>query len=319
MGKTCFRSSGRLVALLLLLSALPAFSSESVLDQPAPAALCARFTTFHARLEALQHDFPLRVVLPAGLADFVAQIDLQESPASPFLGKTAGLAPSAGETYRSLLSDTCARLGLRWRNDAAQQDVVIDFAWRRDDSRSTARLLSAANFSQPTGMFGGDPWNQREWGPTTISENDNALRAFDALVSKPENFPTAWKLRFLEDGNQPRPAPSLWAGLLNDSAGAPRFVYLRYHPATSAAGRLATFACYVFTPDGRFLSGALLADQFGNVVKPAILVRKDGSMLYVSRLGQIVGSIALDSNGLILCPAQPHAGNILGRALWRSP
>jgi len=313
-----------LPACLLVLVALsiPAFGSEAALDQPAPAALRIHFTTFHARLDALQHNFPLRVILPPGLAEFVAQIDAQEahedSFARPFLHEADYISdPNAGKTYRWFLDDTCSWLGLSWRYDAATDAVATDFRWRRDDPRSLAKLATAAQFTQPTGMFGGDPWIQREWGPLTLTENDEALRAFDALVSKPENFPRAWKLRFLEETRDLSARDFLWRGMLRDAAGQSRFVAIRNHRSRTTLAPPGSFACYVFDDQGHFLSGALLGDHY-SAETPTVLLSRDRETLYLTRHDKIYAAINLASQGIALRPTSTVQGYWIGRALWRS-
>lgn len=310
------------LAALAGLLALPAIGSDAVLDRPAPPALRPPFATLRARLEALQRNFPLRVDFPPGLAAFVTQIDREPDPANLLRGQPLdGLSghPPPDETNRQFLDRTCRLLGLRWRYDPARDVVATDFAWRREDPRSPVELLRTADFTVPTGMFGDDPWNQREWGPLTLTENDPALQAFDALLSKPQNFPAAWKLRFLESTRGPRLPADLWRGLLRDAAGHARFVCLRYLGTRANPALLPGYAGYVFDDQGRFLSGALFADRYHAAGTPSVLLSRDRTRLYLTRQDQIIGTLRLAPEGLVLRPAQTSAGDPFGHVLWSSP
>ncbi|MEJ0001408.1 MAG: hypothetical protein WDO13_21125 [Verrucomicrobiota bacterium] len=275
-----------------------------------------RADTLRGRVEALQKRMPCPVVFPAGFADLVGavdhpvtrkEIDMKEMVA-PTSERTS---PGGNTTYRDFLDESGCLLGLDWHYDAARGAVVTEFQWYRTDPRSTAELYDYVSRNDPKTDFG-NPWIVRRWGPNTLSASDPWRYSLDALLSKPENYPSDWKVRYLEDARSgffsTLAGQIVWTGTLNDPQGRPRFVAVKYHFALGIPGSQAVVAAYAFNPDGHFLSGALGADRY-RPYKPYAFVSTDRRTLYLYGYGRTesFAQISLTPAGLVLRSTQTFA------------
>jgi hypothetical protein len=247
----------------LLLTAVPAIGSmtDAFLDQPLPA----RFLTsseglsqeaqipksYVERLQNLHSAIAKPIVLPEGLADFLAEKDRETNWAK---GKVLFLAEGWWQSFptkptlRDYTQDTFAHLGLTWIFDPKQDAIIATFPWKTDDTRSGADLIQILNTTPP-----------RTSG--LVAKNDPWHVAFNALLSKPKNFARVWPLRFCADQRYllgfPVPSNGMVAGKIQDDAGVEHFLLVTDQGEMSNPGPEGTFAYYVFDLKGRFEFGGL--------------------------------------------------------------
>ena len=86
--------------------------------------------------------------------------------------------------------------------------------------------------------------------------------AFDALLSRPENFPQAGALRLCHDNHGLRGASivtNLCAVRLTGTDGLTRVLVLNYQPVMMRPSLAGDLAYYLFDEEGRFLRGGVYA------------------------------------------------------------
>ncbi len=87
------------------------------------------------------------------------------------------------------------------------------------------------------------------------------LDAFDALLSKPENFPLAWKVRFSASSRNmmmiPKWVTNLTVGKIKDEKGVMRLLVVNDQEEMFNPGPPGSFSYYVFDLDGKFLGGGI--------------------------------------------------------------
>jgi len=250
--------------LVLLLAAAPATGSvpDAFLDEPLPARFLtsteglsqeAQIPKSHVeRLQNLRAAISKPIILPEGLADFLAQTDRERNWAKGtgmFLSEGWSMSFPDKPTLRDYTKDTFAHLGLVWIYDPKQDAIVASFPWKIDDARSGVDLIKTICSTHPlplgvTSMA--DPWQI----------------AFNALLSKPENFARVWPLRFCADQREgfifsiPSANGLVW-GNIKDDAGVEHFLVVTDQAEMCNPGPEGTFAFYVFDLKGRFEFGGL--------------------------------------------------------------
>lgn len=312
-------------------NAAPANPPDAFLDQPLPPGYVPHspqppenpnvkwspdmvsYLSYQERLDALQKLAPRKLVLPGGLAEFIAKVDRLSSWNGGFIifrnerdGEAAG-----GTTYRSFMNFSFNRMGLKMTYDPSSDSLVADFPWHHEDGRSRAGLLHILKSTHPVAKqeFGAnDPWR------TTL----------DVLLSNADNFPNAWKLRYLDScsehfWNFAIPSGTVvWAGDLPDKKLKKHFVVLNYHENDLPLG---AFFGYVFDSEGWFESGTEFLGPYRCSAIPKIELAPSGKELEVSfddGYRKAYGTLRLEREGLILHDADTSNMSYLGIPLYRT-
>jgi len=272
------------------------------------------YNSYQERLDALKKLAPRRLVLPEGFADFIAKVDERshwDKGDTLFSNEEDGVA-GYGTTYRAFMTESFLTMGLDCKYDAATDALVTDFPWHHDDPRSNHDLLQVLTTTQPvaedlTHPHPADPWRT----------------ALDALLSKPDNFASAWKLRFLDDVREeffytPQSGTILWSGELPDEKTKKHFLIINYHSGMMPEG---TFCCYVFDSEGRFEYGALLDGAYRCGDIPHVDLQPSGKGLtiyYTDPNRPACGYLYLEREGVMLHDSDVRNGSYLGLPLYRT-
>jgi hypothetical protein len=274
-----------------------------------------QYSSYQERLDALKRLSPRRLILPEGFADFIAKGDERSNPNSGdvlFSNERVGMAGN-GTTYRAFMTQSFLTMGLACKYDAGSDALETDFPWHHDDPRSKHDLLQVLKTSRPvaediTHPYPADPWRT----------------ALDALLSKPGNFSSAWKLRFLDDVRnefffyQPQSGTIVWSGELPDEKTKTHFVVINYHQNNMPMG---TFCCYVFDTEGRFEYGAALDGAYRCSGAPHVDLQPKGNGLtiwYNEPSRPACGYLYLEREGVMLHDSDVRNGADLGIPLYRT-
>ena len=178
------------------------------------------FTDWAAKL----HEYTGKtVVLPEGVA-----AALSKAPATDAMFGTplyyldkSGRKISQPLKLSYFLNCFRTNIGLNLRYDTGKDAFILNFPWETNDDRPNAELIKVLNQTKPP-----------ELTPDyrMASKPDPWRKAFDGLIGKPENRPTAWVVRWVGERMQPwgylGPADNLFTGQMLDEAGQPHFVIL---------------------------------------------------------------------------------------------
>jgi hypothetical protein len=161
-------------------------------------------------------------------------------------------------TMRNYIDQATRFVGMTWSYDAARYAVVLDFPWHVKDARSNAELMEALGQTvrlenakyvyYRTGDQKTDPWQA----------------AFNALLSKPENYPKAWLMRWrvneaVDHGLSEQPSVLLFSGKIPDESGAVHFLTVSVHTPTFISNLSSDepVSYYLFSVAGKFEQGGL--------------------------------------------------------------
>lgn len=213
------------------------------------------FKSFAERLKDLQAAAHKPITFPDGFEEFIQTEDSQSNwDKGLVLFSTERNGVPTGDILRDYLSTSLDQLTLTWKYDAARDAIITDFRWRREDPRTARELVDFLSHTRPPaheylvrkshrkGFV--DPW----------------LAAFDALLSKPENLPQVWKLRFLDDIRKyfsQTIIDNLLAQPIYDSEGRKHFVFVNDQPEVISPGE-GSICYYIFDESGKFERGAVL-------------------------------------------------------------
>ena len=258
----------RFAVVLLLGLAAPAHATapDAFLDQPvrrdllpAPLADVApgndymlQFESYAARMEHLRSVLPCPIIFPDGLDPFVREKDLGtdwKKGRTFFLSEHNGMGFPPNSTLRDLVNDSTASLHLTWIYDPAKNTILTFFPWHITDQRSGAQLLEYLANNRP-----GDPFTNSH------PSSDSWARAFDALLSRPENYLRVWPLRFTADDRQIfgiSLTKNLTVGTITDIGGKRHFLIVNSQEEMMNPGPPGSFSYYLFDEKGRFESGGI--------------------------------------------------------------
>ena len=175
-----------------------------------------------------------------------------------------GLGAGNKETVREMFNRLCLSLNLVWRYDAKQDVIDLDPVWHRSDPRSAKNLADALVGTKPV------PANQLPAGEVNLVGGHGRARddwrlAFDALLSRPENFPLAGALRLYHDthghsrGMAPLAVVNRFACKLPDDDGRLKILILNGQDSMMNKEDPGDLAYYLFDAEGRFLRGGVYA------------------------------------------------------------
>ena len=217
-------------------------------------------------LQVLRAVVPKTIIMPGGMPIPNGNPLLNPTEAEV---KTAGSGyrfdPDPGDkkpfTVRDFLNDVTKYLELTWSYDATRDAVVLDFAWRVNDARSNEEVLETLLKTVP-------PEDEKHVGSRAVDPTDSWRVAFNALLSKPENYSKGGQMRWEADAicsfmflEQP---VNLFTGKVLDEAGAVHFLILNTkHPLDAPSDTIISF--YLFSEAGKFEHGGLFysEDRYG--------------------------------------------------------
>ena len=210
------------------------------------------YTTFWSGVQLLGALAGKPVRLPATLAEWPDELTEHG------FGREVGA--KVGAPTRTFFDALCQNLNLSWSYDATADAIDLRPAWRRDDPRSGKELVAVLLGSRPA-----DPgtltWEPAPWPSLGRPVRDPWRLAFDALLSRPENFALAGALRLCHDQHGLPEHPvvdNLCAAQLIGTDGRVRVLVLNDQPKmmvrTGIAGEV---AYYLFDEGGRFLRGGV--------------------------------------------------------------
>ena len=140
----------------------------------------------------------------------------------------------------------CRNMGLVWHYDSKQDAVILDYAWKRTDPRSGKELADAVAEWQPVKKTNDEDMGSQEWH-----------NAFDALLSRPENYPQASLLRLYHNSHGMLPGVNIFAGKIREGDGPDEIIVLCKKIEITNKGAPGDVACYLFDADGKFLKGGI--------------------------------------------------------------
>jgi hypothetical protein len=227
-----------------------ASASDLFLDRTIPAPSNNKSYLLLDRLDALQPVIGKKVIFPPGFVDFVSREKLRPACLINF-------GPDKKKfTIRDYLNGTSQESAdLTWKYDEAQDAVIFDFAWRLPVSHPGRELVDQLGKLSPL------PMNQLP--ESSARKLDTWRLALNELMSEPENFPHAWKVR-LEDGctNWLSLANSRFFGddgvhahILKDADGKEHLLVLNYHEPLMTPGPNPSITYYLFAADGQWEDG----------------------------------------------------------------
>ncbi len=227
-----------------------------------------QFKTYGEQLAKLKATIPKPITLPDGVLDFVTGIDKGYFCTCEFGMIFVGVLKEL-PTNRNFLDAACPRLEMAWSYDPTRDAIVLDFPWRRDDSRTSAELVDVLEHTAvlsteevfASGAFKAEPIQRYFWDHHQLDPNDKWRIAFDALLSKPENVSSAWKVRLSDDLRRDFGIPSLVENLLTakmkDEHGTEHFLIVNSQPEILNPGPVGSISYYVFDLQGKFEQGGL--------------------------------------------------------------
>ena len=246
-------------------------SDESFLQQPFKSYLFES-KNYSDGVRELSRVIQKPVTLPDGVTDFATQINGWNIGFRIPVWMRIGRG-SETPTLQDVLDQTSSSMGMGWSYDAAKDRVALDFSWRREDPRTSAELLDVLEHSAPlsftsetvsstatSSIYKANPNQTYYWNHHHLDPNDKWRIAFDALLSKPENFHAVWKLRFADDMKRqvwvPQPVINLLSAKITDQAGAEHVIILNDQPCPMNPGE-GTITYYVFDLNGKFEQGGV--------------------------------------------------------------
>ncbi|MBE7158571.1 MAG: hypothetical protein INR62_09100 [Rhodospirillales bacterium] len=201
------------------------------------------------------------VRLPAELAEW------PDERTESVPGWSYGL-PSDGKV-RELFARLCFGLGLTWRYDAKTDAINLRPEWWRDDPRTGKDLLGILLAARPVRLESmvHDPEPNDVGGHSLLL--DPWRLAFDALLSRPENFAEAGALRLCHDnhglGSMLGITENLCAARFSGADGRPGMLVLNGQQAMSNKENPGDVAYYLFDEEGKFLRGGVYAIAPGHI------------------------------------------------------
>ena len=249
-------------------------TADAVLDRPLSAytigsmvgAQGLKVTSFQSAITALEKISGKKVILPAGISDW---LKTHPNETGEIFGLTKGMKA------RELFEMVCLSFGFVWHYDPPQDAIILNFAWERNDPRSSTELVDVVADQKPL------PWTTLEGDPKPNGVGghdllpDNWRIAFDALLCKPENFPAAVTVRLFHDNYGRRlftlPIRPLFTGRMQDEEGRHLVLILISPQPLTNKDAPGGVAYYLFNPAGKFIRGGCysMGDRYQGCVVSA--------------------------------------------------
>ena len=181
-----------------------------------------------------------------------------------------GLGVEKNKKIRELFERLCFSLGLAWRYDATRDLILLNPQWQRDDPRSDEQLVDVLDSVKPV------PWTALKPSvtPNRVGGHGQELDAwriaFEALLSKPDNFPFAGTLRVYGDTHghgdvSPFPVINLFTGKIRSTNGDSFTVVLNGQIQMTNKGNPGDIFYFLFDEKGAFVRGGVYAVADGRV------------------------------------------------------
>jgi hypothetical protein len=231
---------------LVAANTISAAQDTDVLDHPVAVPAEAASPIYRDHVEAVRKmaaELGKKLILPEGLLEFLTKFNggNHDFGMGGFMGGKM--------TTKMTIRDYFAYYGhgsllLDWKYDASREAIVLDFPWHKTnfkDGRSLIDILKkgASSKDLKTGV-----WAQ----------------SFDELLSRPENFSQAWKVRMIEDSQSvfgpglPPPVDNLFVGVLREMDGREHFLALNIASQPVIPSN-AFLLWYLFDANGRWEDG----------------------------------------------------------------
>jgi hypothetical protein len=230
-----------------------------------------QYNSYQERLRDLKAFIPKPIIFPQGFTEFIGDEESKPQPKG-----LDNIFPIAGcgmpaNSLRSYLDFSMQLLGLRWTYDPVKNAIITDIDWRRSDPRTSRELVHVLARSRLIAYD--DLLKKQNWGQKNGLQLDPWRIAFDALLSKPENLSTCWKLRFCEEARKAgfsatMPVDNLLAATVPDEMGKPHFLVLDFNPMVAMPGPGGSICYYLFDPNGKFEKGGIFETDYrcGNTI-----------------------------------------------------
>jgi hypothetical protein len=215
-----------------------------------------RLPSYSDHVNRLSQSIGKRIVLPEGAMAFAD--DVSKWKVGTGFCTWGGLGPENFATARQLLDRDCKTLGMKWHYDAASDSIAFDFAWRKDVPMPQLELRAA--LLNPA-VLSGSSFDVGAFHYAITNPDALPAATLDALISKPENFPKAWPIRFAEDIRRSvlnTPSDNLFTGKIEDQGGHEHLLVLNERPFPMNPGE-GTMTYYVFDAMGRFEQGGVMS------------------------------------------------------------
>ncbi len=304
---------------------------DAFLDQPIPVkalkinpdnSTWLQFNTYAEQVAKIKETVPKPIILPDGVVDFVTSIDKGYFTTCGF-GMMFGSITNV-PTNRNFLNAACPRLEMAWSYNSTRNAIVLDFPWRRDDSRSSAELLDVlehtavlqADESSSSGTYSAGLNQRYFWEHHQLDPDDKWRIAFDALLSKPENATSAWKVRLADDLRRDYGLPTLVANLLTgrmqDEHDTEHILIVNSQPEFSNPGPVGSISYYIFDTKGKFEQGGLCSIGY-RCMDASVWLDPAGRQLTLRVFNngsyQIDEKFALTKKGLIIGDVLDNGGS----------
>ncbi|CAN5766671.1 hypothetical protein BH09VER1_BH09VER1_45580 [soil metagenome] len=221
------------------------------------------YESFEEARALMEERAGMKVVVDAGVAEYLNKLWLKRGEGDP--------RTETKVTAGKFLDAICGSLVLQWRLDAEKRVVVLDVGWRREDVRPAKELLQVVTSGSespsvmPRYSAEKSAEQQRDAAHGTFRErilhDEEWQEAFDALLSKPDNFAKAWKVRQQSAAESvfvsPEAVKPVLAQGMVATTGKEYVLVLTYQPIPMYPGN-GTFAYYWFAKDGRIAGAGLV-------------------------------------------------------------
>jgi len=301
---------------------------DAFLDQPIPSTSLSlnpnnstwlQFKTYAEQVAKVRATLPKQVTLPDGVVDFVTSVDNGYFSTVGYGLIFVGIQKDL-PTQRKFLDAACPRLEMAWSYDPSRDAIVLDFPWRRDDPRTSGQLLDALEHTgvlnsgdkpisrtATSATYAEKPNERYFWDHHKLAPDDKWRIAFDALLSKPENFASAWKVRLAEDLRRdfgfPMLIDNLFAAKMKDENGAAHVLIVNSQPELMNPGPVGSIGYYVFDLNGKFEQGGLCSIGY-RCMDASVWLDSEGKQLTLRVFNngsyQIDEKFALTKKGLII-------------------
>lgn len=222
-----------------------------------------KYESFEEARRLMEERTGAKVVVDAEVAEFMEKLWLKRGEGDP--------RTETKMTAGQFLDVMCKRLVLQWRFEPWKHVVLLDVGWRREDVRSAKELLQVVmSGSESPGVmprYSAERYAERRRDAASgiyrerILHDEEWQDAFNALLSKRENFAKAWRVRQQSAAEnvffEPRAVLPVLAQGMVATTGKRYVMVLTYQPIPCYPGH-GTFAYYWFEEDGKMVGAGLV-------------------------------------------------------------
>jgi hypothetical protein len=239
----CLLASFSLVAA----NTIAAPPDTGVLDHPVAVPAEAASPIYRDHVEAVRKmaaELGKKLVLPEGPLEFLTKFN--GGNGDVVMGWHLGGKISTKMTIRDYFAyNGNASLLMVWKYDALRDAIVLDFPWHKTNFRDGRTLIDILKKRASSKDLKPEEWDE----------------AFDELLSRPDNFPQAWKPRIIEDNQSlsgppglPGPVYNFFTGVLKDAEGKEHLLVLNLASHDIVPSDV-FLICYLFDAKGNWEEG----------------------------------------------------------------